>query len=90
MQKSGPSAAAGSGTPGSGRLRKSEDYAGEPAADACFQRRWLQPNGFQLAIRSALLSARSGCAGHVPTTVGTRHDAAAQIARHCWSPRSHS
>jgi hypothetical protein len=59
MQKSGPSAAAGSGTPGSGRLRKSEDYAGEPAADACFQRRWLQPNGFQLAIRSALLSAQS-------------------------------
>jgi hypothetical protein len=28
------------------------------AADACFQRRWLQPNGLQLAICSALLLAK--------------------------------
>jgi hypothetical protein len=28
----------------------------QAAADACFQRRRLQPDGFQLAIRSALLS----------------------------------
>ena len=44
------------------RLRKSEGGRGWAAADSCFQRSCLQPNGSQLAIRPALLLATSATA----------------------------
>jgi hypothetical protein len=54
------------------RLRQCEGHAGEPRPTPAFGARWLQPNGFQLALRSAPLSARSGCAARSDETGGAR------------------
>ena len=64
---------------GFGRFRKSERHAWRAAADYCFQRWCLQPNGPQLAIRPALLLATSRCFG----TLGPRP--AFMLAR-TWEP----
>src|ERR1039458_4659615 len=62
----------GSGTLQIGRLRKSEEARRQAAAECCFQRSCLRPNGSQLAIRPSLVSAQPGCRAAVvgPVRVG--------------------
>jgi hypothetical protein len=64
--------AGSSGTAPSGRLRKSEEARRQAAAECCFQRSCLRPNGSQLAIRPSLVSAQPGCRAAVvgPVRVG--------------------